>query len=198
MKSHAVPQEILSMEFKLFGNFMTLREFIYIAVGIAVAWVFYFLQNTGVLPGILAWPATIIFGLGGILFGLVPYQDRTLEQWIVNFVLAIRKPTSRIWKKPGFEPISKEDKEIVSLKSHVIAPKETKIGKPTKKIVSSKEKTTEEQVEKKVQDSLQSIENTINQVERGLTSVARPTAVKKPVQPQPQLPAGPVPPGNQV
>lgn len=175
MKSHAVPQEIMSMEFKLFGNFMTLREFIFIAVGIAIAWLFYILKNTGVLPPILAWPAIIIFGVGGALFGLVPVQDRTLEQWLVNYILAIRKPTLRIWKKPGFEPITKEDKEIVSLKSQVISPTKKEKPKVSKKIISEVEKATEEQVERKVQDSLQNISNTMTQLESGLTSVKRPT-----------------------
>ncbi|MFH1547047.1 MAG: carboxypeptidase-like regulatory domain-containing protein [bacterium] len=181
MKSHAVPQEIMSLEFKLFGNFMTLREFIFIAIGIAIAWFFYILKNTGVLPPILAWPAVITFGVGGALFGLVPFQDRTLEQWIVNFILAVRKPTLRIWKKPGFEPITKEDKEIVSLKSQVIAPAQAKSLKTTKKIVTEQEKVTEEKVEKKVQESLHTIDNTINLLETGLTSVKRPV-------PQPVLP----------
>lgn len=111
MKSHAVPQEIMSMEFKLFGNFMTLREFVFIAVGIALAWFFYILKNTGVLPAILAWPAVVMFGVGGALFGLVPLQDRTLEQWVINFVLAIRKPTFRIWKKMDSNQLQKKTKK---------------------------------------------------------------------------------------
>ncbi len=194
MKSHAVPQEIMSMEFKLFGNFMTLREFIFVASGIALAWFFYILKNTGVLPPILAWPAIITFGVGGAIFGLLPLQDRTIDQWILNFILAIRKPTLRIWKKPGFEPITKEDKEIVSLKGRLVPPVKPKASHSTKKIVSAQEKVTDEQAEKQVQASLSRIDNTISQVERGLQSVPRrPKPVQTPApQPVQQIKARPM------
>lgn len=191
MKSHAVPQEIMAMEFKLFGNFMTMREFIYIAAGIAIAWFFYLLMGAGVIPALLAWPAVILFGLGGVLFGLVPVQDRSLDQWLVNFILAIRKPTKRIWKKPGFEPVTDSEKEIVSLKSKVISPMKSKSKNTKKKIATQQEKVTEQQVDREVEESLNKIDNTISQVEKGLAPVQRPVAPLKPqvqqqtVQPQP-------------
>jgi hypothetical protein len=166
MKSHAVPQEIMSMEFKLFGNFMTLREFIFIVAGVAIAWFFYLMMNAGVIPGLLAWPAVVVFGLGGALFGLVPYQDRTLDRWLLNFILAIRKPTQRVWKKPGFEPVTDSEKEIFSLKSQVISPMKSKT-KSAKKITSQEDKKAEQQV------SLSKIDNTISQVEKGLSPVQR-------------------------
>lgn len=104
MKAHAVPQDIMTVEFKLFGNFLSLREFVFVAVGIAVAYFFYFLMKNGILPSILAFPAILVFGLGGIMMGLVPIQDKSLDKWIMNYLLAIRRPTQRVWKKPGYNP----------------------------------------------------------------------------------------------
>lgn len=131
MDQHAVPQEIMKMEFKLFGNFMTLREFIFIAVSAAIAWFFYFLAQNGLLPGFIAYPLVFIIGLGGILTALVPYQDKTLDQWLLNFLSAVKKPTKRIWKKAGFSlpetnaPKEKTADQGVTAKYHVIAPPTT-------------------------------------------------------------------------
>ncbi len=102
METHAVPQEIMGVEFKLFGNFLSLREFIFIAVGLAVAYFFYFLMQRGVLPAILAVPAILFFGLGGTMLGIVPIQDRSLDKWILDYFAAINRPTQRVWKKSGF------------------------------------------------------------------------------------------------
>ncbi len=128
MKAHAVPQEIMSMEFKLFGNFLSLREFLFIAGGVATAYFFYFLSRQGLMPGILAWPAALMFGLGGVMMGLVPIQDRSLDTWIINYFQAIRRPTQRVWKKPGFNPVNTDmpgnsgTSSTVSVKDHVVAP----------------------------------------------------------------------------
>lgn len=124
MKAHAVPQDVMNLEFKLFGNFLSLREFIFIAVGVALAWFFYILMQKGVLPGLLAVPAILLFGLGGIMMGLVPIQDRPLDQWIVNYIAAIRRPTQRVWKKSGFQSTQTTgpDTPSVITKNHVVTP----------------------------------------------------------------------------
>ncbi|MBN1618087.1 PrgI family protein [Candidatus Dojkabacteria bacterium] len=101
MKAHPVPQEIMSVEFKLFGNFLSLREFIFIAISVAVAWLIYIFQTIGLLPKILAYPLLILVGGGGIILGVVPYQDRPMYQWVVNFFNAISKPTQMVWTKKG-------------------------------------------------------------------------------------------------
>ena len=99
-KQHAVPQNIMSVEFKLIGS-MTVRQFVYAAAGVIGAYLTY----ASTLPGIFKWPLVIVIGLGGVGFAFVPVQDRGLDIWIRNFLMAISKPTLRIWKKEPLPPV---------------------------------------------------------------------------------------------
>lgn len=120
MKTHAVPHEIMAVEFKLFGNFMSLREFIFIAVGLAMAYFFYLLMNSHILPAILAIPAMLIFGLGGTLIGILPIDERPLDKWIMNYLSAIRQPTQRVWQKPGYSPQTVQS-DVFTTKDHLVS-----------------------------------------------------------------------------
>lgn len=122
METHAVPQEIMSVEFKLFGNFLSMREFIYIAMGLAIAYFFYILYDNRILPGILAFPSILLFGGGGTLIGLVPYEERSLDKWIMNYFTAIKSPTQRVWSKPGFNPSTMNSDNAVIVKEHIVTP----------------------------------------------------------------------------
>ncbi len=183
MEQHAVPQEILSVEFKLFGNFMTLREFIFIAVSAAIAWFIYFLAQNGVFPGFLAYPLILIVGGGGIMMGLVPFQDKTLDQWIINYFNAIGRPTKRIWKKAGFDvtqnvpQTTQTPGQELTRKYHVITPPTTTIQNSTSNIKIQNEATTTE-AETKFDASetahLNQIEQTINDIEVKQSMPAQP------------------------
>ena len=112
----------MSVDFKLFGNFLSLWEFLFIAVGLALAWFFWFLMQQGVIPGIIAIPISFTIGGGGILVGLVPINDRSLDKWIVDYLAAIKRPTQRVWRKPGYQPnIATSDSEVIR-KDHIVAP----------------------------------------------------------------------------
>jgi hypothetical protein len=204
MKAHAVPQDIMNLEFKLFGNFLSLREFIFIAVGVALAWFFYFLMQKGVLPGLLAIPAILLFGLGGIMMGLVPIQDRPLDQWLVNYIAAIRKPTQRIWKKPGFQSTqaASTDSPSVITKNHVVTPPSAQgpsyftagVAQPPKQA-----DTATIDVEKNESADITRIQQTIAAVETGRqaggtspTAAPARSSAAATAQPQPSatLPAG--------
>ncbi|MBN2100955.1 PrgI family protein [Candidatus Dojkabacteria bacterium] len=168
MKQHAVPQEIMSVEFKLFGNFLSLREFIFIAVGLAIAYFIFFLMNQGIIPGLIAWPMIILIGGGGIIVGLVPFQDRTLDKWILNYFNAINKPTQRVWKKHGISPFQSQTQTSTPIvrKDHVVSPP-AQIG--LKKIeepkMTEQEKETITNLDQEEQQKLHSIKQTINSLE---------------------------------
>lgn len=196
MKTHAVPQEIMSVEFKLFGNFLSLREFIFIAVGLAVAWFIYFLMNKGVIPPLLGWPAVLVIGGGGTVIGLVPFQDRPIDQWITNYFAAIKRPTQRVWKKEGFMPTETPTGTPVIRKDHVIAPptqaSTTVMQGAPQQILQVDEKSLDENEEQ----SLSQIEATIQAIEKGKgakpvqtqaqTQTAKPTSeAKQPAAKQP-------------
>jgi len=99
MEEHAVPQNITTFEFKLFGPF-TIRQFIYVAIGGIIGAVFYFSP----LPKTFSYIVGGLFVLLGIVFAAVPLQGRPLDKWIVAFFRSITRPTQRIWIKDNHVP----------------------------------------------------------------------------------------------
>lgn len=97
-QQHAVPQNIMDVEFKIIGD-LTMRQFSYLLV---LGLLGYF--NARVMIGIFKWPITIVLVLGGVLMAFVPVQDRGMDVWVVNFIKSIYKPTQRIWKKMAVIP----------------------------------------------------------------------------------------------
>jgi hypothetical protein len=92
-KQHAVPQNIMDVEFKLVGD-LTMRQFAYLCVFGGAAYV------ASVTPtGVFKLPLMAFLALLGLGLAFVPIQERGLDQWIVNFFKAIYSPTQRIWKK---------------------------------------------------------------------------------------------------
>lgn len=98
-RQHAVPQNIMSVEFKLIGS-MTVRQFVYAATGIIGAYLIYSSQ----IPFIFKWPLVVIVAFAGIGFAFLPVQDRGMDIWIRNFMFAISRPTLRIWEKEPLPP----------------------------------------------------------------------------------------------
>jgi len=193
MKSHAVPQEIMSVEFKLFGNFLSLREFIYIAVGIAFSYFIYFLMSHGIIPGILAWPAILIIGGGGTVISLVPFQGRSLETWIMNYFTAIQRPTKRVWQKKDFDPLQTASGATIVRKDHVVSPPVTSTAQPVPPANTGTQTGNATPLEQEESKRLREINTTIQQVEQG-KSAGKPMA--KPVvasTPRPMAKAVPKP-----
>ncbi|MBN1162893.1 PrgI family protein [Patescibacteria group bacterium] len=95
---HAVPQNVMDVEFKLIGD-MTLRQFAYLLICGISAYVCY-----TTIVGIFKWPLVIIFTVLGIGLAFVPIQDRGMDEWVMNFVNAMFLPTQRVWKKEPMIP----------------------------------------------------------------------------------------------
>ncbi|MCX6783868.1 MAG: carboxypeptidase regulatory-like domain-containing protein [candidate division WWE3 bacterium] len=98
-KQHPVPQNIMSVEFKLIGS-MTVRQFVYAATGVVGAYAVY----SSHLVFIFKWPLVALISLGGLAFAFVPFENRGLDVWIRNFWKAISSPTLRAWKKEPLAP----------------------------------------------------------------------------------------------
>lgn len=114
-KQHAVPQNIMSVEFKLIGS-MTVRQFVYAAIGVIGAYLLY----ASSVPGLFKWPLVVIVGLGGVGFAFLPIEDRGLDIWIRNFLFAISRPTLRIWKKEPLPPAFLLSDYATALKNEVV------------------------------------------------------------------------------
>jgi len=94
MKQHAVPQEIMSVEFNLFGS-MNIRQFGYVASAGALAYFTYL-----ILPGFLGWIGAGFMILLGLGLAFAPGFDVT----VTNFILTLKRPTRRVWKKTPKPP----------------------------------------------------------------------------------------------
>ncbi|MCD8526738.1 PrgI family protein [Candidatus Woesebacteria bacterium] len=99
MIEHPVPQNITEYQFHLIGN-MTIKQFIILLVGVVLAFMFY---STN-LPGIIKWPFMLVIVGGSGALAFVPYEERTLDQWLVNFIRAIYRPTKYYWQRTAPTP----------------------------------------------------------------------------------------------
>ena len=99
MQQHAVPQPITAFQFKLVGS-LTLRQFIYLATGGLLAFIFW----KSPLPLILRFPTAVIFAFFGLTAAFIPVQGRSFDKWLVAFFKAVFSPTQRIWKKTPHYP----------------------------------------------------------------------------------------------
>ncbi|MBD3365932.1 hypothetical protein GF360_01160 [candidate division WWE3 bacterium] len=97
-KQHAVPQNIMQVEFKLIGE-LTMRQFVYVAVFAVAA----YMAKLSV-PQPFTWFFVIGLALTGLALAFVPFEERGLDEWIVNFLTAISSPTERIWRKEAEVP----------------------------------------------------------------------------------------------
>ena len=113
-KQHAVPQNIMDVEFKLIGD-LTMRQFFYLLVTGIFAYAAFALLDT-----FLKW--FIVLGAAGlgIVLAFIPIEDRGLDEWITNFFKAIYLPNQRIWKKDPVIPSAFNYQNINVVKQELI------------------------------------------------------------------------------
>jgi len=95
MEQHPVPQNILEVEFKLFGSF-TLKQFSKILFGCLAALIMYFLP----IPEILKFPGMGIAVILGIALAIIP----NLGVWIAGYLKALFISPRYVWKKETVTP----------------------------------------------------------------------------------------------
>lgn len=99
MQQHPVPQDITTYQFRLVGD-MTLKQFVELASGIGLAVLVY---NAG-LPVFFKWPLIFFFAFAGVAFAFLPFEERPLDVWVVNFFKSVYSPTRFLWKKANKLP----------------------------------------------------------------------------------------------
>ncbi|MBN1374387.1 PrgI family protein [Candidatus Dojkabacteria bacterium] len=102
-KQHVIPHNIVDVDFKLFGV-MNLKQFIYVAIGGVLTYITFLMVKEGSIPAIIGWPAMVVFVVFGLSFGLLPVRGRSLDQWVLSYIAAVRSPTKRAWMKKGITP----------------------------------------------------------------------------------------------
>src|SRR3972149_7530941 len=98
-KQHAVPQNIMDVEFRLIGD-LTMRQFFYVLIFFGIA---YGVFNLGI-PAIFKWPTIMLLVGGGLGFAFIPIEDRGLDEWVVNFFKAAYSENQMIWRKEPTPP----------------------------------------------------------------------------------------------
>lgn len=114
MNQHPVPQNVTQYQFRLVGD-MTLKQFLELAAGLLLAVMVY----SSNLIFIFKWPLILLSIFFGIALAFFPIEDRPLDQWIINFINSIYRPTRFIWKKTNKVPA------IFTFTAHPIAPTNT-------------------------------------------------------------------------
>ena len=162
MRQHAIPQNILDVEFKLFTKF-TLKEFAYLAIGIGFGGVMIYLTVSNIIPGILGIPVFVISSGAGIFLGLVPINDQDADVFIKNYMTAITSPTQRVWLNKDMKA-KRTKPDIKPAEDGALIPKDVK--EKGKKIIGTslevkkEEEPTEDIFEKELEieeDDIKSI-----------------------------------------
>lgn len=97
MDNHPIPQDITGFQFKLIGN-MTIRQFVYLAAGVVVAFFIFFILP---IPFLIKLPLSIIFLIIGASFAFVPISGRPMDTMVSNFFKALSAQTQYIYQKTG-------------------------------------------------------------------------------------------------
>jgi len=99
MERHPVPQNIMDVEFKLFGA-LTVKQFAYAAAGFICALISYYTP----FPDILR---LIFIGVSigaGLFLSLVKINGQPSTIWVSNFLVSMVVPQERLWRKSAIIP----------------------------------------------------------------------------------------------
>jgi hypothetical protein len=101
MEKHSVPQNIMDVEFKLFGS-LTMRQFTYLAVTFIFALLIYF---SG-MPKLASVPIIFIMVLIGLGLALLTVNDQPFSVWFTNFIKSLFTSQRRVYHKSAKAPES--------------------------------------------------------------------------------------------
>lgn len=98
MDQHPIPQNVTGFQFKLIGS-MTVKQFGYLAVGIVLAVVTYYLPLKGIVGIFLKIILIPFFGATGAVFAFLPIDGRPLDVMTGNFFKALFSPNQYVYRK---------------------------------------------------------------------------------------------------
>jgi hypothetical protein len=110
MKQHAVPENIMDVEFKLFGS-LTAKQFGYIIAGGGIALFFYYFFKS-LNTTFLGWIFVVLSVILGLSLALIRINEQPFEVWLGNFLSAMFSSQKRVWKKSKKVPKVLEKKQL--------------------------------------------------------------------------------------
>jgi len=177
MERHSVPQNIMDVEFKLFGS-LTVRQFANLAICIVSAVLVYFFN----IPAFIKWPIIILLVMLGLALALVKINGQSFGTWMGNFIVAMFTSQRKIWRKSPKVPeiLTKTYKPQVS-KEQIVASRKKELPpflrediQKTRDIVDSEEEQRLKSLEAYIYDNSKSSG-------LGVTPTASSTEEKSPV-----------------
>lgn len=100
MEQHPIPQDVTGFQFKLIGS-MTVKQFAYVATGVILAVVLYYLP----LPGPFSFIAKLIlmplFGGTGFAIAFLPVEGRPVDLMLGNLFRALFSPNQYVYRRDG-------------------------------------------------------------------------------------------------
>jgi len=94
MDNHPIPQDVTGFQFKLVGE-MTLKQFVYLAVGVIIAWIFFSTH----LPAIIKLPISLISIILGVFSAFIPIEGRPFDFMIGQYLKALASPNQYVFEK---------------------------------------------------------------------------------------------------
>ncbi|MCA9308726.1 PrgI family protein [candidate division WWE3 bacterium] len=113
-KQHAVPQNIMDVEFKIIGE-LTMRQFIYVMIFGAIGYVIFITFTSGI-----KWFFIILSVSFGLALALVRLEERWLDEWVVNFFKSVYAQNQRVWRQEPIPPIAFTYQNINRVKQELI------------------------------------------------------------------------------
>ncbi|MFH1566154.1 MAG: PrgI family protein [bacterium] len=164
-RQHPVPQNIMSVEFKLVGD-LTVRQFVYLVIGGITV----YLSFISKLPFLWKWSLILFSGFGSLALAFVPFGDRGLDQWIKNFIKSITTPTQRVWRKTLEPPEYFLSDYAESVKREVVALAPAKSRRAITSYLENSTQPTRFPIDKKEEDFFKRINFDID-IPKNLKSV---------------------------
>lgn len=96
MENHPIPQDVTGFQFKLVGN-MTIKQFGYVAIGVILAVILYYLP----ISGLIKYPLVLLFSLTGVAFAFVPLAGRPMDVMLAHFFKDLLRPNQYVYHKVG-------------------------------------------------------------------------------------------------
>ncbi len=100
MDQHPIPQDVTGFQFKLIGT-MTVKQFGYVAAGVIMAVIIYYLPINAAWVIILKVILVPLFGASGVIVSFVPIDGRPIDTMASNFAKALFSPNQYVYKRQG-------------------------------------------------------------------------------------------------
>ncbi len=99
MQKHAIPQNIMDVEFKLFGS-LTVRQFMSLSGGVIVAVFLYFLP----ISWLVKFPLMFFSVILGLAMAFVTVNGQPFSRWFSSFIRAMFSSQKYVWQKEKHTP----------------------------------------------------------------------------------------------